>query len=260
MRARKRFGQHFLRDQETVRCILEQFHPTDDDFIVEIGPGRGALTEALLQRVNCLHAVEIDRDLIQYLSNQFPPEQLVLHQSDVLTFDFTSLTDKDTKLRLIGNLPYNISSPLLFHLMEYTSSINDMCFMLQKEVVQRLVAHPGNKDYGRLTVMMACRCDIEYLFDVPPESFTPTPKVDSSVVSIRPHTIPKYSIPEFTRFSNLVKRAFGQRRKTLRNSLKGMIDDDVFSKASIDSSRRSEQLTIDEFVRLCDASSSANCR
>lgn len=252
MHARKRFGQHFLHDQEIIQRIVDRFHPGNDEKIVEIGPGRGALTEVLLQHVNHLHAVEIDRDLINYLSKRYSPEQLVLHQADVLKFNFASLVDNGEKLRLIGNLPYNISTPLLFHLLQYASSINDMCFMLQKEVVTRLVAQPGGKDYGRLTVMMACRCDIEHILDVPPESFTPPPKVDSSVIRIIPHAEVKYFGCETPHFAEIVKRAFGQRRKTLRNSLKDIVDELVFSIAGIDSSRRPEQLTIAEFVQLAN--------
>ena len=255
LQARKRFGQHFLHDQEIIQRIIDRFHPDNNEKIIEIGPGRGALTEALLQRIDQLHAVEIDRDLIMYLSNRFSPAQLVLHQADVLNFSFASLVDNGEKLRLIGNLPYNISTPLLFHLLEYSSSISDMFFMLQKEVVTRLVAQPGGKDYGRLTVMMACRCDIEHILDVPPESFTPPPKVDSSVIKIIPHAEVKYPGCETPHFAELVKRAFGQRRKTLRNSLKDFVDECVFSTTGIDSSRRPEQLTIEEFARLAKTTS-----
>lgn len=253
MQARKRFGQHFLHDQEIIRRIVDRFHPRDDEIIVEIGPGRGALTEELLQHFDQLHAVELDRDLIDYLSKRYSTDRLALHQADVLKFDFASLTPNGTKLRLIGNLPYNISTPLLFHLLNFTSSITDMCFMLQKEVVTRLTAQPGSKNYGRLTVMMACRCDFEHVLDVPPESFTPPPKVDSSVVRIIPHADAKYPGCETPHFADLVKRAFSQRRKTLRNSLKDFVDDSVFVKADIDSSRRPEQLSIEEFVILAES-------
>ncbi len=253
LQVRKRFGQHFLHDQQIIQRIVDQFHPRNDEKIVEIGPGRGALTETLLQRIDQLHAIEIDRDLIGYLSNRFSSEGLMLHQVDILNFDFAALVQNDKKLRLIGNLPYNISTPLLFHLVNYASSITDMCFMLQKEVVTRLTAQPGNKDYGRLTVMMGCHCAIEHILDVPPESFTPPPKVDSSVVRIIPHARVKYPACETPKFAQLVKRAFNQRRKTLRNSLKDIVDEAAFFKAGIDSSRRPEQLAIEEFARLAES-------
>lgn len=247
-RPRKRFGQHFLHDRSVIDRIIATLNPQPGETIVEIGPGRGALTLPLLERVPILHVVELDRDLAAQLPTLATPDRLIVHQADALTFDFAALAPEKA-LRVVGNLPYNISTPLLFHLLEQADAFIDMIFMLQKEVADRIVASPNNKDYGRLSVMLQCRLDVEHLFDVGPGAFTPPPKVQSSVIRLRPRS-PALSTPDQERFARVVQAAFAQRRKTLRNSLRGVIDEAGFARAGIDPTRRAETLTLQEFARL----------
>ena len=249
-RARKRFGQHFLRDARVIDRILQAFAPQPADLVCEIGPGEGVLTRALLGRVARLHAVELDRDLVTLLQRALPPDQVTIHSADALTFDFSTLVASGEKLRLIGNLPYNISTPLLFHLIEQLGVVQDMLFMLQKEVVDRLVATPGGKDYGRLSVMIQWRLGVSRCFDVAPGAFSPPPKVHSSVVRLTPHAQPPIAVRDPTHFGQLVRAAFAQRRKTLRNTLRGLIDAEQMLAAGIDPQRRAETLTLEEFGRL----------
>lgn len=249
-RARQRFGQHFLRERAVVERLLHAFHPQAHQAIVEIGPGRGALTLPLLARVPLLHAVELDRDLAAQLPRLAAGRgNLIVHQADALTFDFTALA-RNGRLRLIGNLPYNISTPLLFHLLEQAAVVEDMLFMLQKEVVERLAAAPGTKAYGRLSVMVQWRCGVEHLFDVPAAAFDPPPQVLSSVVRLRPRAALPVRNPED--FARVVQAAFAQRRKTLRNSLRALLDDAAFARAGIDPTRRAETLTLADFSRLSE--------
>jgi 16S rRNA (adenine1518-N6/adenine1519-N6)-dimethyltransferase len=266
---RKRFGQHFLRDRGVVERILRAFHPQPSDVVVEIGPGEGVLTGELIGRVQRLHVVELDRDLAARLRAQFPAAALTVHQHDALRFDFCALAD-GARLRLIGNLPYNISTPLLFHLLEQLNcgasasaraasagkpqaAIADMLFMLQKEVVDRLAAAPGGKDYGRLSVMIQWRLAVEKLFDVGPNAFRPPPQVDSSVVRLVPHPLPPIDVRDPERFGDIVRAAFAHRRKTLRNNLKGLVSAEAFDTAGVDPNRRAETLSLQEFARLCRA-------
>jgi 16S rRNA (adenine1518-N6/adenine1519-N6)-dimethyltransferase len=247
---RKRFGQHFLHDRGVVTRILNAFDPQPGQHIAEIGPGRGALTLPLLERVPTLHAIELDRDLVARLPELAQGRgELVLHQADALKYDFTELAG-NRKLRLIGNLPYNISTPLLFHLIEHAPVIDDMLFMLQKEVADRLTAAPNSKDYSRLSVMIQWRFTAEHILDVAPGAFTPPPKVDSTVVRLIPKAASADPVSDPERFSRIVKAAFAQRRKTLRNSLRELIDDTTFEHAGIDSTRRAETLSLEEFARL----------
>lgn len=249
-RPRKRFGQHFLHDTGVIHRIIAAFNPQPSDTVVEIGPGRGALTLPLLQRLPRLHAVELDRDIVAHLPAYASAHgELILHQADALTFNFAALAD-GRRIRLIGNLPYNISTPLLFHLLDQADVVTDMVFMLQKEVAERTAATPGSRDYGRLSVMLQCRFRIEHLFDVGPGAFQPPPKVESSIVRFTPLSQSKVAAADMERFARVVQSAFGQRRKTLRNSLRGMVDDAGFVHAHIDSDRRAETLTLDEFIRL----------
>jgi 16S rRNA (adenine1518-N6/adenine1519-N6)-dimethyltransferase len=249
---RKRFGQHFLRDGAIIERILAAVDPQPGQRIVEIGPGRGALTLPLLNHVRTLHAIELDRDLVARLVRIATGRgELVLHQADAVTFDFAALAHGQP-LRIVGNLPYSISTPLLFHLIAQTEAIDDMTFMLQKEVAERLAAGPGSKVYGRLSVMIQWRCDVERLFDVAPQAFAPPPKVHSSVVRLRPRPAP-VAVGDPRRFSDVVRAAFSQRRKTLRNSLRALLDAAAIHDAGIDPGCRAEELTLEEFARLSRA-------
>jgi 16S rRNA (adenine1518-N6/adenine1519-N6)-dimethyltransferase len=249
---RKRFGQHFLRDRTVIERIVQAFAPQPDDTVVEIGPGEGVLTERLVGRVQHLHAVEIDRDLAARLLTRFPASQFTLHQADALRFDFAALAPPGQSLRLIGNLPYNISTPLLFHLLDQPGGIGDMLFMLQKEVVDRMAAAPDTDDYGRLSVMMQWRVRVEPLFDVAPSAFHPPPRVESRVVRLTPHTTPPIHVPDPERFAAIVKAGFATRRKTLRNSLKGLVSAEALLAAGIDPGRRAETLGLQEFAVLAE--------
>ena len=252
-RPRKRFGQHFLHDRNIIGRIIAALAPDAGDRVVEIGPGTGALTRELLTRLTHLDAVELDRDLLARLEAEFPPDRLALHNADALKFDFCSLASGNSTLRLIGNLPYNISTPLLFHLLEQAGCIKDMLFMLQKEVVERLRAAPDGKDYGRLSVMIQYRCAVEKLFDVAPGAFTPPPRVDSAVVRLVPHATPPVAVDDPARFALLVRAAFASRRKTLRNNLRGLLSAEAMRALGIDPGRRAETLSLAEFALLSNA-------
>jgi len=253
--ARKRFGQHFLNDPRTIQRIVAAVHPAATDHIVEIGPGRGAFTLPLLERVGKLDAVELDRDLIPSLRAKAAKlGELIIHQGDVLKFDFCSLAPADAKLRVVGNLPYNISTPVLFHLLEQRHCLVDIHAMLQKEVVDRLAASPGGKAYGRLSVMVQCYFRVTPLFDIPPEAFTPPPRVHSSFVRILPVAERERTrVADTAVFSDLVARAFGQRRKTLRNSIGELISPARMRTLGIDPQRRPETLSVVEFAALANA-------
>jgi 16S rRNA (adenine1518-N6/adenine1519-N6)-dimethyltransferase len=244
---RKRFGQHFLVDFNIIDKIVAAIHPKRDQHVIEIGPGEGALTQALVDVAPNMEAVELDRDLIQLLLVKFP--QLKLHQGDALTFDFCQLASTDQPLRIVGNLPYNISTPLLFHLFALKKCILDMHFMLQKEVVDRLQAQPGTEHYGRLSVMAQYHCRIVKLFEVPPEAFNPPPKVDSAVV--RYETI-LFEAKDYAYFETIVREAFNHRRKTLRNSLKNYISETELEEINIDPQIRPEQLSVEAFVLIAN--------
>ena len=251
---RKRFGQNFLRDQGVIRRIITSIAPAPGDALVEIGPGQGAITTGLLRASGTLDVVELDRDLVRPLAQRCAGDgELRIHSADALTFDFCSLTPAGGRLRVVGNLPYNISTPLLFHLLERIDCIRDMHFMLQREVVLRMAAEPGCKAYGRLSVMLQSRCRVTPLFDVPPAAFYPAPRVDSAFVRITPLADPPV-IRDPARFARLVASAFNQRRKTLRNSLAKLIGSGVFEQAGVDPSLRADALPVAGFVRLANAS------
>jgi 16S rRNA (adenine1518-N6/adenine1519-N6)-dimethyltransferase len=259
-RARKRFGQNFLVSPGVIRKIVDAVAPRAGDTLVEIGPGLGALTEPLLERVEQLHVVEIDRDLIARLRERFPPERLVIHEGDALEFDFGSLKADGAggPLKIVGNLPYNISSPLLFHLADYGDRVAEMHFMLQKEVVDRMVAAPGTSDYGRLSVMLQYRYYMERLFIVPPGSFNPAPKVDSAVVRMIPLDLQKVGAGDTVPrdpdlFARLVAAAFGQRRKMLRNTLKEFGGEALLAAQGLAPTARAEEIAVADFVRLANA-------
>jgi 16S rRNA (adenine1518-N6/adenine1519-N6)-dimethyltransferase len=248
---RKRFGQNFLHDHNIIYSILSSLQAKPGQHWVEIGPGMGALTEPLLQQKLRLDVVELDRDLVVLLKDKFKQhDNLQIYSADALKFDFSALAKDNEKLRIIGNLPYNISTPLMFHLLNNASCIEDMHFMLQKEVVDRICAAPGSKKYGRLSVMMQYFCATELLFDVPPESFDPAPKVMSAIVRLVPHQQPPVEVNDMTKLNRVVVQAFSQRRKTLRNSLKKLIDEDVIIALNIDPTLRAEALSLNDFAKL----------
>jgi 16S rRNA (adenine1518-N6/adenine1519-N6)-dimethyltransferase len=248
--ARKRFGQHFLHDQNVIARIVDAIAPQPGDVLVEIGPGLGALTRPLLERAGTLEVIELDRDVIPHLREACAGAgTLTVHSADVLDFDLRAFA-AGRRLRICGNLPYNISTPLLFHLLEARDVIHDMTFMLQKEVVMRMAAQPDTGDYGRLTVMLSAFCQSTRLFDVGPGAFRPPPKVDSSIVRVIPHETQPFDVPDTARFAAVVAAAFGQRRKTLRNSLSNLVDAAGFAACSIDPSRRAETLSPAEFAAL----------
>ena len=247
---RKRFGQNFLHDHNIIYNILSSLQAKPDQHWVEIGPGLGALTEPLLKMGMQLDVVELDRDLVALLKEKFKESDLNIHSGDALKFNFSALAINNEKLRIIGNLPYNISTPLMFHLLDNAFCIEDMHFMLQKEVVDRICAVPGSKKYGRLSVMMQYHCATELLFDVPPESFEPAPKVMSAIVRLVPHQTPLVHVNDMVKLNRVVIQAFSQRRKTLRNSLKKIIDENAIIDLNIDPTSRAEVLTLDDFARL----------
>jgi 16S rRNA (adenine1518-N6/adenine1519-N6)-dimethyltransferase len=253
--AKKKFGQNFLIDQSIIQSLINAIHPQAEDLMVEIGPGLGAMTQPLLKQLNHLHVVEIDRDIIQWMQGFYPVQKITIHNSDVLKFDFGTLGER---IRVVGNLPYNISSPILFKLLENTAQIIDMHFMLQKEVVERMVAAPSNAEYGRLSVMLQYRLQMEYLVTVPPEAFDPAPKVESAFVRCVPYASLPFPATDEALFAKVVTAAFGQRRKTLRNTLKGLLDDAGFSALNIDSQLRAENLSVAEFVAISNYLASQN--
>jgi 16S rRNA (adenine1518-N6/adenine1519-N6)-dimethyltransferase len=253
---RKRFGQNFLVSPGVIAKIIAAIAPQHDDVLVEIGPGLGALTGPLLDRLAHLHAVEIDRDLIAGLRQRFAPESLTIHEGDALQFDFAVLagaSQDKPMLRVVGNLPYNISTPLLFHLAEYAAQIRDMHFMLQKEVVDRMVSPPGGPEYGRLSVMLQYRYEMERLFLVPPGAFDPAPKVASAVVRMIPRPASALAASDPVKLAEVVMKAFGQRRKMLRNTLREMIAEAELAALGIEPTARAEELGIAEFVRIANA-------
>lgn len=251
---RKRFGQNFLHDQTVIYNILGSLQVEAHEHWLEIGPGQGALTQPLLEKGLKLDVVELDRDLVAWLQKQYANHpRLTIHGADALRFDFNTLVKAGEKLRVIGNLPYNISTPLLFHLLENTAIIEDMTFMLQKEVVERICAPPGSKAYGRLSIMMQYYCATEYLFDVPPESFDPPPKVTSAIIRLTPHQQPPVAVNNLPQLGIIVTQAFMQRRKTLRNALKKIIDEQSLLQLGIDPACRPETLTLMDFAAISNA-------
>lgn len=252
---RKRFGQNFLNDNYVIEKIVNALNPQPQDLLVEIGPGLGALTSVVLKHIEHLHVVEIDRDLSARLQSIYSPSQLSVVEKDALHYDFVSLCQNNKKLRIFGNLPYNISTPLLFHLLSFSSMIQDMLFMLQKEVVMRMAAKPNHADYGRLSIMIQYACEVHSLFDVGPQSFSPPPKVFSSVVRLKPYdqNRPFKLACNEKLFSQIVAVAFQHRRKTLKNALGKLVCSDIYPMVNIDPIRRPETLSVEEFIALSDA-------
>jgi len=251
--ARKRFGQNFLTDERVIAGIISAFAPARGQNVVEIGPGLGALTRELLAHLSRLHVVELDRDLAAALPMRLMNEgELIVHEADALKFNFRTLATGPHSLRVIGNLPYNISTPILFHLLTQADAIADMTFMLQKEVVERMVAEPGTGDYGRLSVMLQYRCQVEWLLHVPPEAFSPPPKVDSAVVRLSPYATPRYTCVDEGKLQQVLTTAFNMRRKTLRNALKGLIPAEWLEEEGIDAGLRPEEVGVAEWVALAN--------
>ncbi|MCM0043278.1 MAG: 16S rRNA (adenine(1518)-N(6)/adenine(1519)-N(6))-dimethyltransferase RsmA [Burkholderiaceae bacterium] len=245
---KKRFGQNFLTDRQVLHDIIRAIAPAPDDLMVEIGPGQGAMTRLLLETLRRLQVVELDRDLVALLHKQFSPDRLLIHSGDALQYDFGALAGGERSLRVVGNLPYNISSPLLFHLAQYAPQVIDQHFMLQKEVVERMVAEPGGRDYGRLSVMLQWRYRMELLFIVPPEAFDPPPKVDSAIVRMVPIASPlpcKQPLLE-----QVVTKAFSQRRKVIRNCVAGLFGEQQLIDAGIDPQLRPEAVALEQYVNL----------
>jgi 16S rRNA (adenine1518-N6/adenine1519-N6)-dimethyltransferase len=248
---RKRFGQNFLTDQSVLYDIIRAIDPQPDDAMVEIGPGLAAMTRLLLESLKQLHVVELDRDLVARLQKNFDPNRLIIHAGDALQFDFASIpTAPGQKLRIVGNLPYNISSPLLFHLTQVAPQVRDQHFMLQKEVVERMVAEPGSKTYGRLSVMLQWRYHMELLFVVPPAAFDPPPQVDSAIVRMIPIAQPLAC--DATKLEQVVTKAFSQRRKVLRNCVAGMFAENELIEAGVDPQARPEAVPVEQFVALAN--------
>ena len=252
--ARKRFGQNFLQDQQIIDRIIREIAPTAEDRLLEIGPGQGALTRQLARSGARLDCVELDRDLADHLRHQYRDyDNVRIHQHDILKFDLNELSLGGKRVRIIGNLPYNISTPVLFHLLQYYQQIQDMSFMLQLEVVERMAAAVGDKNYGRLSLMLQYFCEAEKLFNVPPQAFNPQPKVNSAIVRLSPHCEPPVKAKDVETLKVVVRTAFNQRRKTLRNSLKTLISASELSELPIDMTLRPENLCLADYVTISDA-------
>ena len=250
-RARKSLGQHFLHDPAVIRKLVDTIGPSQENAMVEIGGGRGALTGPLLERVNRLHVVEVDKRMAGLLEDSVSGAgKLIVHRADALKFDFGSLAPAPASLRIVGNLPYNISTPLLFHLLEHRAAISDMHLMLQKEVARRITSPPGNKEYGRLTVMLSLWTEAETCFDVGPGAFSPPPRVRSSVIRLRVHQEPRFVVENLDVFAELVSLTFSMRRKTLARALKGRMTREQIASTGIDPGARPETLGTEEFTML----------
>ena len=253
--ARKRFGQNFLSSPAVIASIVSAINPKPDDCMVEIGPGLGAMTVPLMAGLKHLHVVEIDRDLIVRLKENHSRDKLTIHEGDALEFDFGSINPNpaESNLRIVGNLPYNISTPILFHLSIFAEKVQDMHFMLQKEVVDRMVAEPGSGGVGRLSIMLQYRYDMESLFIVPPTAFVPAPKVDSAIVRMIPKPLSALTAKDETLFGDVVTAAFSMRRKMLRNTLKGIISEPQLEALGIAPTARAETLAVGDFVKIANS-------
>ncbi|WP_340678479.1 16S rRNA (adenine(1518)-N(6)/adenine(1519)-N(6))-dimethyltransferase RsmA [Paraglaciecola sp.] len=259
--ARKRFGQNFLHDMFVIDQIVSAINPQNGEHLVEIGPGLGALTEPVCEQVDAMTVVELDRDLAARLrTHPFMASKLTIIEADALKFDFSTLFQAGNPLRIFGNLPYNISTPLMFHLFSFATQVKDMHFMLQKEVVNRLSAVPGNKNYGRLSVMAQYHCQIMPVLHVPPEAFNPPPKVDSAVVRLIPHAVRPVSVLSEDSLHKICAQAFNQRRKTIRNSLKDSLTEQQIISLGINPDLRAENLSLQQFGQLADVATQAEQR
>ena len=245
--AKKKFGQNFLKDASIIHAIIQSIQPLQDDLLVEIGPGLGALTKPLLEKTKHLFAIELDRDIVNWMQNQYSKNNITIFNEDVLNFNFYQF---DQKIRIVGNLPYNISTPILFKCIENIKIIADLHFMLQKEVVDRMIAAPSSSEYGRLSVMLQYYFAIEHLVHVPKESFDPEPKVESSFVRLIPYDNYPFVANNIDQFGKIVKEAFSQRRKTIRNTLKNFMNANDFENIDINPQLRAENLSVSDFVKI----------
>ena len=245
--AKKKFGQNFLKDISIIHAIIKSINPLPDDLLIEIGPGLGALTKPLLKKTNHLLSIEIDRDIVSWMKNEYSQKSITIFNEDVLNFNFHQF---DQKIRIVGNLPYNIATPILFKCIDNIKIIKDLHLMLQKEVVDRMIANPSSSEYGRLSVMLQYYFLMEYLIHVPKESFEPEPKVESSFVRLIPYEHYPCIANNLDQFKNIVKEAFSQRRKTIRNTLKSFINENDFEKIGINPQLRAENLSVSDFVKI----------
>ncbi len=245
--AKKKFGQNFLKDSSIIHAIIQSIQPLQDDLLVEIGPGLGALTKPLLEKTKHLFAIELDRDIVNWMQNQYSKNNITIFNEDVLNFNFHQF---DKKIRIVGNLPYNISTPILFKCIEDIKIIADLHFMLQKEVVDRMIAAPSSSEYGRLSVMLQYYFAMEHLVHVPKESFDPEPKVESSFVRLIPYDNYPFVAKNIDQFGIIVKEAFSQRRKTIRNTLKNFMNANDFENIDINPQLRAENLSVSDFVKI----------
>jgi 16S rRNA (adenine1518-N6/adenine1519-N6)-dimethyltransferase len=245
--AKKKFGQNFLKDAAIIHGIIQSINPLPSDLLIEIGPGLGALTKPLLEKTNRLLAIELDRDIVGWIENEYSKKNITVFNEDVLNFNFNQF---DQKIRIVGNLPYNISTPILFKCIDNILIIKDLHFMLQKEVVDRMIAIPSSSEYGRLSVMLQYYFAMEHLLDVPKESFEPEPKVESSFVRLIPYEQYPFIANNIEQFARIVKEAFSQRRKTIRNTLKSFITENDFEKIGINPQLRAENLSVSDFVKI----------
>ena len=245
--AKKKFGQNFLKDAAIIHSIIQSINPLPNDLLIEIGPGLGALTKPLLEKTNRLLAIELDRDIVSWMENEYSKKNITIFNEDVLNFNFNQF---DQKIRIVGNLPYNISTPILFKCIDNILNIKDLHFMLQKEVVDRMVAIPSSPEYGRLSVMLQYYFAMEHLVNVPKESFEPEPKVESSFVRLIPYEQYPFIANNIEQFARIVKEAFSQRRKTIRNTLKSFISENDFEKIGINPQLRAENLSVSDFVKI----------
>jgi 16S rRNA (adenine1518-N6/adenine1519-N6)-dimethyltransferase len=245
--AKKKFGQNFLKDTSIINAIIQSINPVPDDLLIEIGPGLGALTKPLLEKTNHLLAIEVDRDIVAWMENEYSKKNITVFNEDILNFNFDQF---DQKVRIVGNLPYNISTPILFKCIDNITNIKDLHFMLQKEVVDRMIAVPSSSEYGRLSVMLQYYFVMEHLMHVPKESFDPEPKVESSFVRLIPYKHYPFVANNIEQFGRIVKEAFSQRRKTIRNTLKSFISENDFQKIDINPQLRAENLAVSDFVKI----------
>ena len=245
--AKKKFGQNFLKDTSIINAIIQSINPVPDDLLIEIGPGLGALTKPLLEKTNHLLAIEVDRDIVAWMENEYSKKNITVLNEDILNFNFDQF---DQKVRIVGNLPYNISTPILFKCIDNITNIKDLHFMLQKEVVDRMIAVPSSSEYGRLSVMLQYYFVMEHLVHVPKESFDPEPKVESSFVRLIPYKHYPFVANNIEQFGRIVKEAFSQRRKTIRNTLKSFISENDFQKIDINPQLRAENLAVSDFVKI----------